>query len=59
MEALPAVLVASLGIDELLNCLRVGQSASRSVALVVLVAILFDTRPVPVDLLISILNLLI
>ena len=59
MEALQAVLVAPLGIDQLLNRLRTGQSASRSVALVVLVAILIDTHPVSADLLINILNLLI
>jgi len=59
VEALQAVLVAPLGIDQLLNRLRTGQSASRSVALVVLVAILIDTHPVSADLLINILNLLI
>ena len=59
MEAPHTVLVAPLGIDKLLNRLRVGQSASRSITLVVLVAILVDAHPVSADLFINILNLLI
>ena len=57
VEALQAVLVAPLGVDELLNRLRVGQP-TRSVALVVLVA-LVDTCSVVAGLLINIFNLYI
>jgi len=59
VEALQAILVAPLSIDELLNLLGVSMTASRGVALAILVAILVDAGPVPAGLLINIFNLLI
>ena len=59
VEALQAILVAPLSIDELLNLLGVSMTAARGVALAILVAILVDAGAVPAGLLMNIFTLLI
>lgn len=57
VEALQAVLIAPLSIDELLNLLGVGMPTARGVALAILAAILVDTGPIPAGLLMNIFTL--